>query len=371
MKFSQKWLQQLVQAQFTTKTLVDQLTMAGLEVDAIEPIANKFTEVVVGEILEVKPHPNADKLQICIVDVGESEVLNIVCGAKNVCAGLKVAVAKVGALLADDFKIKKAKLRGVESFGMICSASELGLEKSSAGIMQLPQNAPIGEDFVDYFDLDDVSLDVSLTPNRGDCASIIGVAREVAALNSCKYLPPKIKTIKPKIKESLKVNIKNPQACSRYVGRVITNINLNATTPLWMKERLRRSGLNSIDPVVDVTNYVMLELGQPMHAFDLQKIAKHIEVRFAEKNEKLILLDNTEVSLSQRDLVIADSKQALALAGVMGGKHSAINADTKDIFLESAFFDQIQVAETARRHSLQTDSSYRFERGVDFIKKHC
>lgn len=366
MKFSQHWLQELVKTKLITESLVDQLTMAGLEVDKVEAVAGKFTDVVVGEVLDVVPHPDADKLQVCTVDIGKAEKLNIVCGAKNVRKNLKVAVAQVGAVLPGDFKIKKAKLRGVESCGMLCSEKELGLAETSAGIMELPLDAPISTDVIKYLNLDDVTINVDLTPNRGDCASMVGIAREVAAINECKYSLSKIKAIKPIIKDSLAVNLVASKECPRYVGRIIRDINVNASTPLWMQERLRRSGIRSIDPIVDVTNYVLLELGQPMHAFDLANIAQGINIRLAKKGEQLTLLDETNVALTPQDLVIADHKQPIALAGVMGGLNSGINSNTRDIFLESAFFDPIKIATTAKRYNLQTDSSYRFERGVDY-----
>jgi len=365
MKFSLQWLQELVKTKLATKALVEQLTMAGLEVGSVTPVSGEFTKVVIGKVLEAKPHPNADKLQACIVDIGKKDKLSIVCGAKNVRKNLKVAVALVGATLPGDLKIKKVKLRGVDSCGMICSAKELGLGETSEGIMELPQDAPVNHDFAAYLHLEDTSIEIDLTPNRGDCASLKGLAREVAAFNQCKYFLPKIKAIKPKAKDVLSINLKAERECPRYVGRIIRDINLEASTPLWMQERLRRSGLRSIDPIVDVTNYVMLELGQPMHAFDLNNISNGLEIRLAKKGEKLKLLDETKIPLSPKDLVIADSKKPVALAGVMGGENSGISKTTKDIFLESAFFDPIQVAESARRFGLQTDSSYRFERGVD------
>lgn len=365
MKFSLQWLQELVKTKLSTETLVEQLTMAGLEVGSVTPVAGEFTKVIVGKVLEAEPHPNADKLQTCIVDIGKKDKLSIVCGAKNVRKNLKVAVAQVGATLPGDLKIKKVKLRGVDSCGMICSAKELGLGETSEGIMELPQDAPVSRDFAAYFNLKDVSIEVDLTPNRGDCVSLMGVAREVAALNRCKYFFPKIKTIKPKVKDILSINLKVKRECPRYVGRIIRDINLESVTPLWMQERLRRSGLRSIDPIVDVTNYVMLELGQPMHAFDLNNISNGLEIRLAKKGEKLKLLDETTISLISKDLVIADHKKPVALAGIMGGENSGISKKTKDVFLESAFFDPIKIAESARRFGLQTDSSYRFERGVD------
>lgn len=366
MKFSLRWLQQLVETRISTESLTSQLTMAGLEVDKIEPVAGKFTNVVVGKVLDVVPHPNANKLQVCTVDIGKSEKLNIVCGAKNVRKNLKVAVAQVGSILPGNFKIKKAKLRGVESCGMLCSEKELGLAEASPGIMELPPNAPISTDIINYLDLDDVTINIDLTPNRGDCVSLIGIAREVATINKCKYFSPTIKAIKPVIKDSLEINLAASKECPRYVGRIISDINLNASTPLWMQERLRRSGIRSIDPIVDVTNYVLLELGQPMHAFNLANILQGINIRLAKKGEQLTLLDETKLSLTSHDLVIADHKQPIALAGIMGGLNSGITPDTHDIFLESAFFDPIKIATTAKHYNLQTDSSYRFERGVDY-----
>jgi phenylalanyl-tRNA synthetase beta chain len=366
MKFSKEWLQEWIDIKLSTEKLVAQLTMSGLEVDAVIPVANEFSKVVVAEVLEVKPHPNADKLRICKVNIG-NDIVEIICGAANVSEKMKVPAALLGAEFPDNFKIKKAKLRGVESSGMICSAKELGLAETSTGIMELSVDAPVGVDFREYLKLnDDQTIDIDLTPNRGDCTSIAGIAREVATLNRCKYIVPKINSVKPTCKDTFSIKLTAQEACPRYVGRVIRNINTNATTPLWLQERLRRCGIRSIDPVVDVTNYVLLELGQPMHAFDLAKLTENIEIRFAKPKEKLVLLSDDKVTLTPETLVIADAEKPLAIAGVMGGKESGVTAETKDIFLESAFFEPIQITKSARCYGLQTDSSYRFERGVDF-----
>ncbi len=362
MIFSENWLREWVNPTLSTDELAQQLTMAGLEVDAIEPVAASFNKVVVGEVLSVEPHPEAKKLKICQVNVGE--VLNIVCGASNVHVGMRAATALVGARLGN-MKIKKSKLRGVLSYGMLCSAQELGLAESSDGLMPLPFDAPIGEDVRRYMQLEDVSIELGLTPNRGDCLGIEGIAREVGALTRCDVSSPNCSAIAATISDTFPVEIHNPQACPRYVGRVIKNINVGAPTPLWMQERLRRSGLRSLSAVVDVTNYVLLELGQPMHAFDLACLSGGIHERMAQETESLILLNEQVVQLDEQTLVIADHKQPLAIAGVMGGQASAVTTATQDIFLESAFFAPKQAAGCARRYGLHTDSSHRFERGVD------
>lgn len=366
MKFSEQWLRTLVNPQVGRDELVARLSMAGLEVDAVEPVAGEFSGVVVGEVLECGQHPNADKLSLCVVSDGEQQV-NVVCGAPNARAGLKVAFAKVGAVLPGDFKIKKAKLRGVESFGMLCSDAELKISEDHSGIIELPADAPVGQCLREYLDLDDVSIEVDLTPNRGDCLSLTGLAREVGALYSTEVSYPQIKEIPASHEQVLPVELLDPAACPRYVGRVIRNVDLTRPTPDWMKTRLERSGVRSIDPAVDVTNYVMLELGQPMHAFDLAQIRGGIRVRMAQAGEPLTLLDGQEVKLNSDTLVIADHERALAIAGVMGGEDSGVDtASTKDLFLESAFFAPIAVAGKARSYGLHTDASHRFERGVDY-----
>ncbi|WP_308367044.1 MULTISPECIES: phenylalanine--tRNA ligase subunit beta [unclassified Microbulbifer] len=366
MKFSNSWLREWVNPQLTAQELADQITMAGLEVDGVEKVAGEFSGVVVGEILACEQHPDADKLRVCKVAGHPDGEVQVVCGAPNARAGIKIPFALVGAVLPGDFKIKKAKLRGVESFGMLCAQTELQLGEDSDGIWELPDDAPTGKALREYLQLDDETIDVDLTPNRSDCLGIAGIAREVGVLNRCKVAGPEIAPVAAQIDDSLPVSLHAGDACPRYVGRVIRNIDINAQTPLWMQERLRRSGLRSIDPVVDVTNYVLLELGQPMHAFDLQKLSGGIKVRLAEQGEELALLDGQEVKLQAGTLLIADEQKPLAMAGVMGGKDSAVTESTRDIFLESAFFNPLAIAGKARSYGLHTDSSHRFERGVDY-----
>lgn len=370
MKFSEAWLREWVNPDLDTGQLADQLSMAGLEVDAVEPAAPPFSGVVVGAVLARDQHPDADKLSVCQVDLGSGEPAQIVCGAKNVAAGMKVAVATVGALLPGDSKIKRAKLRGVESLGMICSASELGLAETSDGILALPADAPIGRDFRDYLALDDACIDVDLTPDRADCLSVAGIAREVAVLNRAPLHVPEIAPVAATIDDQCPVEVSAAEACPRYLCRVLRGIDPAARTPDWMVERLRRSGLRAISPVVDVTNYVLLELGQPMHGFDLAKIDGGIQVRMAEQGEKLTLLDGSELALDTGTLVIADRRRALALAGIMGGGDSGVTDGTRDVLLEAAFFAPLAIAGKARRYGLHTDSSHRFERGVDFDLPH-
>ncbi|WNC67166.1 phenylalanine--tRNA ligase subunit beta [Thalassotalea nanhaiensis] len=364
MKFSESWLREWVNPAISSDELAHQITMAGLEVDGVDPVAGEFTNVVVGEVIECGQHPDADKLQVTKVNVGD-EVVDIVCGAKNCRLGLKVAVAKVGAVLPGNFKIKKAKLRGVPSHGMLCSESEIGLAESSDGILELPTDAPIGTCIREYLNLNDVTIDVDLTANRGDCLGIKGIAREVGVLNNIAVTEVEITEQAATITDALDVNIIAGQACPRYLARVIKNINAQAVTPLWMVEKLRRCGVRSIDPVVDVTNFVLLELGHPMHAFDLAKIDGAINVRFANENEELTLLDGAEVKLSKETLVIADNSKALAMAGIFGGQDSGVTEATTDILLESAFFAPLAILGKARQYGLHTDASHRYERGVD------
>lgn len=365
MKFSENWLREWVNPKISTEELVAQLTMAGLEVDSVEPAANKFTGVIVGEVLSVEKHPDADKLNVCQVSSGKKN-FQVVCGAPNVAAGQKVPFALVGAELADDFKIKQAKLRGLESNGMLCSAEELGLAEKSDGILELPLDATVGQDFRDYLNLDDSIIDVDLTPNRGDCLSVQGIAREAAVLNKTSVSTPELDEVASTIDDVFPVELLSPVDCPRYLGRVIKNVDVSAVSPVWLKEKLRRSGIRSIDPAVDVTNYVMLELGQPLHAFDLDILSKGIRVRRANKAEKLVLLDGREVELNEETLVIADHEKALAIAGVMGGEHSGVSKNTNHLFLESAFFNPLSIAGKARNYGMHTDASHRFERGVDY-----
>ncbi|HID48178.1 MAG TPA: phenylalanine--tRNA ligase subunit beta, partial [Chromatiales bacterium] len=320
MKFSEKWLREWVDPPVSTEELAHQLTMAGLEVDAIEPVAGEFRKVVVGEVLAVEPHPDADKLRVCQVKVGEDKLLTIVCGAANARAGLKAPVALVGAVLPGDFRIKKSKLRGVPSHGMLCSEKELGLADQAEGLMELPDDAPVGQDMRDYLELDDVSIELGLTPNRGDCLSIAGVARETGVLNRLSVAGPDIPPVDPAIDATLEVVLDATRDCPRYVGRIIQGIDPSARTPLWMQEKLRHSGIRSLGPVVDVTNYVLLELGQPMHAFDLATLDGGLRVRHARAGETLSLLDGQTIELLPGSLVIADAARPVALAGIMGGR---------------------------------------------------
>lgn len=365
MKFSEYWLREWVNPAISTEQLSAQLTMAGLEVDAIEPVAPAFSRVVVGEVLEVVQHPDAERLKVCQVNIGEAQPLQIVCGAANVQVGLCVPAALVGAQLPGGLEIKRAKLRGVESFGMLCSAKELGLAENANGLMVLPPDATPGADVRVYLQLDDVSIELGITPNRGDCLSIAGIAREVAVLNRLAVTAPSIVEVPATIANILPIEVAAPAACPRYVGRVIKGVNPHAETPLWMRERLRRSGVRSISPVVDVTNYVLLEMGQPMHAFDLAKLSGGIHVRYARAGEVITLLDGQQVTLDAGTLLICDQRQPQAIAGIMGGMDAAISDTTDTLFLESAFFAPAAVSGHARRYGLHTDSSHRFERGVD------
>ncbi len=365
MKLSEKWLREWVNPRLNTKQLAERLTMAGLEVGAIEPVAPPLHGVVVGEILSVAPHPNAERLKVCEVNMGEKRPRTIVCGAANAAAGLKAPVALPGAKLPGDKIIAESEIRGVKSSGMLCSAQELGLEESSEGLLVLDAGARPGMPFEKLLGLDDVTLEVDLTPNRGDCLSVAGIAREVAALTGAVLKAPKSRRAAVKSRKRIKVVLDAPQDCPVYVGRVIENINPHAATPLWMRERLRRSGLRAIHPVVDVTNYILLELGQPMHAFDLDKLSGSVRARHARKGELLALLDGKQITPEPGTLLIADDRKPLALAGIMGGLDSAVSDSTRHLFLECAHFRPEAIAGRARALGLQTESSQRFERGVD------
>ena len=370
MIFSEQWLREWVSPELETQQLIDELTMAGLEVDGSTPVARQCSGIVVGLVESVEPHPDADKLSLCSVSDGE-ESFQVVCGAPNVRAGIKVPFAKLGAKIiespdAKPFKIKKAKIRGIESNGMLCSSEELGLEESSDGLLELHKNASVGENIRSSLKLDDTSIELDLTPNRGDCLGMIGLAREVGVIARKDVAPLDFPTPIESISDKFDVRITAKDACPRYLGRVIKNINLNSESPLWMKEKLRRCGLRSIDPVVDVTNYVLMELGQPMHAFDLAKLEGHIDVRFAKQNEKLVLLDGKEVELTPDTLLITDAKKAVAMAGIMGGMATAVSDQTQHVFLECAFFAPLAVAGKARAYGMHTDASHRYERGVDY-----
>lgn len=370
MKFSELWLREWVNPAIDSDALSGQITMAGLEVDGVEAVAGAFHGVVVGEVVECGQHPNADKLRVTKVNVGGDRLLDIVCGAPNCRQGLKVAVATVGAVLPGDFKIKAAKLRGEPSEGMLCSFSELGISDDHSGIIELPADAPIGTDIREYLKLDDNTIEISVTPNRADCLGIIGVARDVAVLNKAPLNEPEIAPVAATINDTLPITVDAPQACPRYLGRVVKGINVKAPTPLWMKEKLRRCGIRSIDAVVDVTNYVLLELGQPMHAFDKDRIDGGIVVRMAKPGETLVLLDGSEAKLDEDTVVIADHHKALAMGGIFGGEHSGVNDQTQNVLLECAFFSPLSITGRARRHGLHTDASHRYERGVDPALQH-
>ncbi len=365
MKFSEAWLREWVDPPASRSQLLEQLTMAGLEVEAVEPVAPAFSGVVVAEVLAVSPHPNADKLSVCEVDDGDGRV-QVVCGAPNVRVGLKSPFARVGAVLPGGLRIKKAKLRGVASEGMLLSAAELELDDDHSGLLELPAGLTPGIGLRDALALDDVTVELSLTPNRGDCLSLRGLAREVGVLNDVPVVHPVVHPVPADIHDTVDVHLEAPAGCPRYLGRVIRSVDVSRPSPPWLVEKLRRSGLRSIDPVVDVTNYVMLELGQPMHAFDLARLQGAVTVRLARPGEQLELLDGRKVALDSETLLITDGAGPVAIAGVMGGERSGVQADTRDVFLECAFFAPLAVAGTARRYGLHTDASHRYERGVDF-----
>jgi phenylalanyl-tRNA synthetase beta chain len=370
MQISEAWLRTYVNPPISTEELVNQLTMAGLEVDSVMPAGAVFSGVVIGEVMATQQHPDADKLKVCSVNIGAHEPLQIVCGASNVRPGLKVPAALIGAVLPGDFKIKPAKLRGVESSGMLCSEKELGLATDANGLMELPADAPVGVDIRDYLALNDTLIEVDLTPNRADCLSVEGIAREVALLNGMAWAATEVKQVASHHQEALKVSVQENTACPRYLGRLIKGVNPKAETPAWMQERLRRSGIRSLGAIVDVTNYVLIEIGQPLHAFDADTVVGGISVRFANDREKLALLNGQTIPLDKETLIIADDQKPLALAGVMGGNDSAVGASTQNIFLECAFFAPQAIAGKARRFGLHTDSSHRFERGVDATLQH-
>ncbi|MDP1682462.1 MAG: phenylalanine--tRNA ligase subunit beta, partial [Burkholderiales bacterium] len=365
MKFSENWLRTYVNPALNSEALGHALTMAGLEVEAMEPAAPPFDKVVVAHVLSLAKHPDADRLNVCQVDVGQSVPLQIVCGAANVHAGAKVPCALVGAVLPK-ITIKQAKVRGVESAGMLCSEQELGLAEEAPGLLLLPSDAPVGSDIREYLDLNDQLYTIKLTPNRSDCLSVTGVAREVAAITGDALTLPAIEPVNAAHDATLVVKVQTPDACSRYCGRIVLGVNAKAATPDWMVKRLARSGLRSISAVVDITNYVLLEQGQPLHAFDLAKLTGGITVRMAKAGEQIKLLNDQTVTLEADMLVIADDARAVALAGIMGGAETAVDDSTRDVFLESAFFTPDIIAGRARRLGLSTDSSHRFERGVDF-----
>ncbi len=366
MKFSESWLRSFVNPTVSGDEFSHLLTMAGLEVEEEESVAPTFNHIVVAHVLEVNKHPDADRLNVCRVDIGSGEPQQIVCGAPNVAPGLKVPCALPGANLPGDFKIKIAKVRGIESSGMLCSAKELGITEDASGLLVLPADAPIGEDIRAYLDLDDRLLTLKLTPNRADCLSLTGVAREVAALTSTPAIYPEFIAAPVNIPAKREIILDAPEACPLYCGRVIAGVDGRAATPDWMKRRLERSGIRSISALVDITNYVMLELGQPLHAFDNARLEGAIHARMARKGEKILLLNEQTLELQEDVLLIADDKHPVAMAGIMGGEDSGITLDTREMFLESAFFAPKAIAGRARRYGFVSDASHRFERGVDF-----
>ena len=365
MQFSEQWLRQYTNPSIDTDALSHLLTMAGLEVEELAGVGADFNKVVIAEIISADKHPDADRLQVLKVNVGAAEPLQIVCGASNARVGLKAPCALVGAVLPG-FEIKQAKVRGVESFGMMCSETELGLAAESAGLLELPANATVGQDIREYLGLNDKLFTLKLTPNRSDCLSIVGIAREVAALTGATLVLPKFDAVSAQHQDVKKVSVADAEACAHYCGRLVKGVNAKAQTPEWMVRRLERSGLRSISAVVDITNYVLLELGQPMHAFDAAKLQGDINVRWASQGETITLLNEQEVQLDKDMLVIADNSGAIAFAGVMGGQSTAVSDTSTDIFLESAFFTPDTIAGKGRRFGISTDSSYRFERGVDY-----
>ncbi len=367
MRISVSWLREWVKFDWSIETLAHKLSMAGLEVDAVERVSLASQHIVVAEVIECVKHPKADKLTLCQVSVGGSESsLQVVCGAPNVKVGLKVPIAMPGAVLPNGMKIKESKLRGELSQGMLCSGEEIGIEDRSEGLLELPADSVLGESLSSLYGLDDTIIEVDLTPNRADCLSMVGIAREVAALSEVPWQYPfkVVETFEHSHQEVRPVSLQAGSVCPLYRGRIIKGINNRIQSPIWLKEKLRRAGVRPINPVVDVTNYVMLEIGQPMHAFDLAKIERSITVRYADSGEKIILLDGREITLKANDVVIADCDEPLALAGIMGGVGSAVLEETQDIFLEAAFFDPVSISGKARSYGLHTDSSHRFERGV-------
>ena len=372
MQFPESWLRTFVDPQLTTDALSHALTMAGLEVESLSKAAPPTSKIVVGRVLEVVKHPDADKLNVCQVDAGTGATLNIVCGAPNVAPGIKVPVALVGAELppaeegGKPFAIKLSKLRGVESQGMLCSARELKLSEDHSGLLILPEDTPVGQDIRDTLNLDDTVFEIKLTPNKADCLSVFGIARETAAITGAPLTPVDIRPVRAELDETLPVSIAAPDLCGRFSGRVIRGVNARAKTPQWMVERLERSGQRSVSALVDISNYVMFELGRPSHVFDLDKIHGGIEVRWGKRGESLKLLNGNTVELDETVGVIADDHQVESLAGIMGGDSTAVTLDTANIYLEAAFWWPDSIRGRARKYNFSTDAAHRFERGVDY-----
>ena len=366
MKISRQWLAEWVTLPSDPEALAERLTMAGLEVDGIEPVAPPLPGIVVARIVARREHPNAERLSVCDVELDKERRVQVVCGAPNAAPGLATLYAPPGAQLGDGRHIKETQIRGVDSTGMLCSEAELGLGDDSSGLIVLPPDAQPGVAVAEYLQLDDHTIDIDLTPNRGDCLSVVGIAREISAWDKTPLPTVAVESVAPQIEDSLPVEIAEPRACARYVGRVIRDVAANTPTPRWMVERLRRAGVRSVSAVVDTTNYVMLELGQPLHGFDLERLDGGIRVRNARPDETLELLDGQSITMAPDTLAIADHSTAVALAGVMGGAPSGVSAATTDVYLESAYFDAVTLAGVARRYRLHSDASHRFERGVDF-----
>ncbi|MDO4641771.1 MAG: phenylalanine--tRNA ligase subunit beta [Neisseria sp.] len=370
MQFSYHWLKTQANTQLSSNDFAHMLTMAGLEVEEADLAAPAFSGVVVAEVKSVEKHPDADRLNITQVDAGTGEIIQIVCGAPNVKAGIKIPCALPGAVLPGNFRIKPTKMRGQTSNGMLCSAKELGLSENADGLLILPSDAPIGQNIREYLDLDDTVFTLKITPNRTDCLSIKGLARETAALTQCEITPVAVKSVPVQSDKIFPVRIESPADCGRFLSRVIEDVDAKAQTPDWMKQRLERSGIRSVSALVDIGNYVMLELGQPMHVFDADKLNGKIIIRKAKSGETLECLNEKTVCLSENTLVVADETRALSIAGLMGGAESAVSNDTKNIVLESAWFAPAAIAGKSRQYGFGSDSSFRFERGVDFELQH-
>jgi phenylalanyl-tRNA synthetase beta chain len=370
MQFPESWLREFCNPSLTTQALADTLTMAGLEVEELQPVAPPFTGIVVGEIKEAVQHPDADRLRICQVDVGQGALLNIVCGAPNARVGIKIPCATVGAELppgedGKPFKIKVGKLRGVESQGMLCSAKELKIADDNGGLLELPADAPLGQNIREYLNLDDTLMTLKLTPNLAHCLSVYGIAREVSALTGAPLKAPTFPSIAATNPDTLSVKISAPDLCGRFSGRVVRGVNTKAQTPAWMVNHLARCGQRSVSPLVDISNYVMFELGRPSHIFDLDKIQGGLDVRWGKAGEQLKLLNGNSVTVDDKVGVIADAHQVESLAGIMGGDATAVNDDTQNIYIEAAFWWPSAIAGRSRRFNFSTDAGHRFERGVD------
>ncbi len=370
MQFPESWLREFCNPPLSTQELADTLTMAGLEVEELQPVAPPFTKIVVGEIKDAQQHPNADRLRGCQVDVGQGELLNIVCGAPNARVGIRVPCALVGAELppgedGKPFLIKVGKLRGVESQGMLCSARELKLSEDHGGLLELPLDAPLGQDIRQYLNLDDTLFTLKLTPNLAHCLSVYGVAREVAALTGAPLKAPAFPAVAVALDDKLPVKVSAPDLCGRFSGRIVRKVNTQAKTPQWMVDRLARCGQRSVAPLVDISNYVMFELGRPSHIFDLDKIHGGLDVRWGKAGEQLKLLNGSTVEVDEKVGVIADDQQVESLAGIMGGDATAVSDDTRNIYIEAAFWWPKAVAGRSRRYNFSTDAGHRFERGVD------